>query len=76
MNDKMNNMERGCDESMNILLGIVLNNIRLLIIIIVIMIVLWCNGWYSDGEKVKIIIEIVGIELELECGVVIRDWNL
>ena len=72
----MNNMERGCDKSMSVLLGIVLNNIRLLIIIIVIIIIVWCNGWCCDGRKVEIIIEIVGIELELECGVVIRDWNL
>ena len=69
-------MERGCDKSMSVLLGIVLNDIRLLIIIIVIMIVLWCNGWYCNGRKVKIIVEMVEIELELKCGIVIRNWDL
>ena len=35
-----------------------------------------CNGWYCDGGKFEMVIEIVGIELRLECGIVIRDWNL
>ena len=69
----MKNIERGCNESMSVLLEIMLNNIRLLIKIIVIMIILWCNGWYCDRGKVEIIIEVIGIELELECGVVIRN---
>ena len=69
----MNNKERGCDKSISVLLEMVLNDIMLLIIVIIIMIIVWCNGWYCDGGKVKIIIEIVGIELELEWGVVIRN---
>ena len=35
-----------------------------------------CNGWCCDEGKFEMVVEIIGIGLRLECGVVIRNWNL
>ena len=35
-----------------------------------------CNDRYCGERKFEIVIEIIRIGLRLECGVVIRNWDL
>ena len=69
---------RKCGKSVSVLIGLVLNTVILLDMIVVEIVVVWCNGIIDVMMKgeCEIVIGIDGIESRLPCSIVVKDWRL